>query len=138
MDGIGKAFERGRFIGASDQARRNIASVVAVDGDDFIVSLVKFVELPLGRIAMEMGHAFPGKCRSTCRQEQLHAFNQDALIFRVTADVEPENCERESRVDRGLGFLLVHSQDGESSSPLAQNPARVDGAERTLEVHGVA
>ena len=138
MDGIGEAFEHTRFIRAADQAGRNIASVVAVDGDDFIVPLVKFVELPLGRIAMEMGQAFPRKGCRTCRQEQLHAFNQDALVFRVAADVEPQNCERERGVDRRLGFLLVHSQDRKSSLPLAQDPARVDGAERTLEVHGVA
>jgi hypothetical protein len=85
-----------------------------------------------------MHKAFPGQSGASGRQEQLEAFDQGAVVLGMAAGVEPEDSESQRGIDRGLGFMLVHTEDRERSSPLAQDAACIDGPERTLQIHGIA
>jgi len=99
---------------------------------------VELVALPLGSVRMQRGQACPGECGSACRQKQLYAFDPNAVVLGLPARIQPQDGEGKRRINGPLGLLLIHTQDGKGGTPLAQDAARIYGAEGALEVHCVA
>ena len=69
LDRFGKAFEDGCLVRTTDQMSGDVAAVAVVHRAHFIVALVEFVELPLGRAGVQMGQSFAGEGRASGRQE---------------------------------------------------------------------
>ena len=86
-------------VDGADQAGDDVAGVVAVERSAGFGTLVEFVQLPLGGITVEMGHALakyfatPGWC------EELESSDMGATRKLLALVVHPENAEGE-RVHR--------------------------------------
>jgi len=62
--------------------------------------------------------------RRAGRDEELQPFHQHAMVFGIPAGVESQDRERQSRINRTLGFLLVHAKHRARRPPLPHDAAR--------------
>ena len=67
----GKATLDFGFVNATNQPRGNIAAVEDLDCDDFLLALLKFIELPLCGFRIQMYHPFAHKIRAIPRDNKL-------------------------------------------------------------------
>ena len=137
MDAAKRACAAGHVDGAN-QAGDNVAGVVAIEGNAGFGAFVEFEELPLGGIAIEMGHALADNISAACRQEEFQAFDVSATGELFALAVHPENAEGESGVDRGLSFLAVDTEHRERRLAHAQQAAGVYRTAGMLEVGAAA
>ncbi len=101
-------------------------------------TLVEFVELPLGGIAIEVGHALAHHLAAAGGSEKLESRNVGATGKLLALAVHPENAEGERGVDGGLGLVAADAENRKGRLALAQESAGVHGAAGVFEVGAVA
>ena len=101
-------------------------------------ALVEFVELPLGGIAIEMGHALASHLGVSGGQEELQSLDVGATGKLLALTIHPENGEGKSSVDRRLSFLCVDAKDRKRRLAHAQQAAGVDRTAGMLQVGAAA
>ena len=137
-DGCGKTGAGSGDIDGANQPGDDVAGVVAIEGLAGFGALVEFVELPLGGIAIEMGHALANHLGAARGQEELQAFDVGATGKLLALAIHPENAEGESGVDRGLSFVGVDAEDRKRRLAHAQQAAGVDRTAGMFEVGAAA
>jgi hypothetical protein len=102
QDWFSKASQGSFFVGTVDEPREHVSTIRGVDLAQRIVALVEFVQVPLGGFLIQMSDALACECGTAARNEQLQTFDREVCGMSPTTDIEPDNAEGESCVNRDL------------------------------------
>src|SRR5713226_8811487 len=70
-----KSLSRPCLISPMHEPRRNIAAVGYIHLFQAVLALIELVQLPLGRVGMQMSHTLPDQRGASRRQEELQSFD---------------------------------------------------------------
>jgi hypothetical protein len=116
------------------QAGAYVSAISYLDFLEVTVPGFKLVQLPFGSIGMQMRHALAGQRGSSRRQKEFQTLHHDLSRLCYAAGIEPQDAEGQCRVNRKLGFMRIHSQNGEAGLSAMQNPTGINGTKRPLEI----
>src|SRR5882724_3705246 len=125
--------DRGR-ISKSHEPSFQVATIRDVDFGQCILPFVQFIQVPFGRVLVEMGDTLTSKGTAPLWQKQLQAFHHAFACLRLPAKIKPQNSECERCVYGSLCFLAVDSKYSKSGLPMPDQSARIDRPKRTLQV----
>ena len=146
-----KPLQRCCFIGSMNQSCRDISPIRAVDLDYRVVALVKFKQSPLRCGSIQIRYSFPHQRRTPARHKQNQPFDETGtgmpLVSPLLRDqgtpeadilpqvIHPQNPERQSRINRTLRLLPIHSQHRESRLSASYPSSRINRPKRFLQIH---
>ena len=122
------------FVRPVHQPGPHVAAVRNLDFLEVVFPIFQFVQLPLGGIRMQMRHALAGQRGRPRGQEQFQTFDHHFSRLRQAAGIEPQDAERQSGINRGLGLLRIDAQHREAGLPAAQQAASINGTKRSLQI----
>jgi len=117
------------------QSRCLVATIAVVDEYQFLGALVEGIELKVGRGMIHPRHALG--CGSPCssRDNDLQSAEVATCVALLTAEIEPEDAQREDAIDGGGRLRLADADDCVGSGSFEKAASHIRRPEAVFEIH---